>query len=66
MGRDQSSGVEPAPGESGRPPSGQMRDKAHYKQDQKNEEADFGYFGGSKGHPSETQNTRYQRYHQEN
>jgi len=43
-----------------------VRDKAHYEQDQKNEEADLGYLGGSKRHPTEAQDTRDQRDYQEN
>jgi hypothetical protein len=42
-----------------------VKDQAHYEQDQKNEKANLGYFGGRKGHPSETQNACDQRYHQE-
>jgi len=43
-----------------------VRDKTHYEQNQKDEEANLGYFGGSKRHPSEAQNTGDQRYYQEN
>jgi hypothetical protein len=43
-----------------------VSDKAHYKQDQKHEEANLGYFGGSKGYPSEAQETSHQSYYEEN
>jgi len=38
--------------------SRRVRNEAHYEQDQKNKEADLGYFSGSESHPSETQDTR--------
>jgi hypothetical protein len=38
--------------------------EANQEQDYENEEADFGYCGRGKRHPSEAQKTSNERYHQ--